>query len=87
MDDCTSARLTLNKGQNIIRGAVINGPGMSDFCVRFLDENGEPVKDISLWLQMKLVDHLFKISIAIEMSVIMKLKLKYWVAVFCFQRV
>ena len=48
MDDCTSARLTLNKGQNIIRGAVINGPGMSDFCVRFLDENGEPVKDITI---------------------------------------
>ncbi len=48
MDDCTSARLTLNKGQNIVRGAVINGPGMSDFCVRFLDENGEPVKDITI---------------------------------------
>jgi hypothetical protein len=48
MDDCTSARLTLNKGQNIIRGAVINGPGMSDFCVRFLDENGQPIKDITI---------------------------------------
>jgi len=48
MDDGTSARLTLNKGQNIIRGAVINGPGMSDFCVRFLDENGQPVKDITI---------------------------------------
>ncbi len=48
MDDCTSTRLTLNKGQNIIRGAVINGPGMSDFCVRFLDEKGEPIKDISI---------------------------------------
>ncbi len=48
MDDCTSARLTLNKGQNIIRGAIINGPGMSDFCVRFVDENGEPVKDITI---------------------------------------
>lgn len=48
MDDCTSARLTLNKGQNIIRGAVINGPGMSDFCVRFLDEKGEPIKDLTI---------------------------------------
>jgi hypothetical protein len=48
MDDCVSPRLTLNKGKNIIRGAVINGPGMSDFCVRFLDENGEPVKDITI---------------------------------------
>jgi len=48
MDDCVSTRLTLNKGENIIRGAVINGPGMSDFCVRFLDEKGEPVKDITI---------------------------------------
>ena len=38
MDDCVSKRLTLNKGRNVIRGAVINGPGMSDFCVRFIDE-------------------------------------------------
>jgi len=48
MDDCVSTRLTLNKGKNIIRGAVINGPGMSDFCVRFLDEKGEPVKNLTI---------------------------------------
>ena len=48
MDDCVSTRLTLNKGKNIIRGAVINGPGMSDFCVRFLDENGEPVRNLTI---------------------------------------
>ena len=48
MDDCVSPRLTLNKGKNIIRGAVINGPGMSDFCVRFLDEKGEPIKDLTI---------------------------------------
>jgi len=48
MDDCVSTRLTLNKGKNIIRGAVINGPGMSDFCVRFLDEKGEPIKDLTI---------------------------------------
>jgi hypothetical protein len=51
MDDCVSTRLTLNKGKNIIRGAVINGPGLSDFCVRLLDENGEPIKDITITLQ------------------------------------
>ncbi len=51
MDDCVSPRLTLNKGKNIIRGAVINGPGLSDFCVRLLDENGEPIKDITISLQ------------------------------------
>ncbi len=48
MDDCISNRLTLNKGKNIIRGAIINGPGMSDFCVRFLDEKGQPVKDLTI---------------------------------------
>lgn len=48
MDDCVSTRLTLNKGKNIIRGAIINGPGMSDFCVRFLDEKGEPIKDLTI---------------------------------------
>lgn len=48
MDDVVSSRLTLNPGKNIIRGAVINGPGMSDFCVRFIDENGQPVKDLTI---------------------------------------
>ncbi len=48
VDYNVSNRLTLNKGKNIIRGAVINGPGMSDFCVRFLNENGEPVKDLTI---------------------------------------
>ena len=42
-DDAMSARLTLKKGRNILRGAIINGPGMSDFCVRFVDEKGKPV--------------------------------------------
>lgn len=47
-DDCLSKRLTLKKGRNIIRGAVINGPGMSDFCLRFLDENGKPVNNFTV---------------------------------------
>jgi hypothetical protein len=47
MDDCVSKRLTLNKGRNVIRGIVINGPGMSDFCVRFIDESGNPIKDLT----------------------------------------
>jgi hypothetical protein len=51
MDDCVSKRLTLNKGPNVIRGAVINGPGLSDFCVRFIDEDGAPIKDLSLSLE------------------------------------
>ena len=51
MDDCVSKRLTLKKGRNVLRGAVINGPGMSDFCVRFIDENGAPIKDLTLNLE------------------------------------
>ncbi|GAB3892104.1 hypothetical protein GCM10028803_04590 [Larkinella knui] len=47
-DNGTSARLTLKKGRNIIRGAVINGPGMANFCVRFLDEKGSPVKNLTI---------------------------------------
>lgn len=47
-DDVVSKRLTLKKGRNILRGAVINGPGMSDFCVRFIDEQGSPVRNLSI---------------------------------------
>ena len=43
-DDGVSPRLTLKKGRNILRGAIINGPGLSDFCVRFIDEKGNPVR-------------------------------------------
>ncbi len=47
-DDAASKRLTLKKGKNVLRGAIINGPGMSDFCIRFVDENGQPVKNITI---------------------------------------
>ncbi len=47
-DDAVSPRLTLKKGRNILRGAIINGPGMSDFCVRFLDEKGKPVTNYTV---------------------------------------
>ena len=43
MDDGASKRITLRKGRHVITGAMINGPGMSDFCVRFIDEQGNPV--------------------------------------------
>ena len=52
-DDCMSRRLTLKKGRNILRGAIINGPGMSDFCVRFLDEKGQPVTNYTVTLSSK----------------------------------
>lgn len=48
VDNCTSPRLTLKKGKNIIRGAVINGQGIIDFGVRFLDENFQPFKNFTI---------------------------------------
>lgn len=51
MDDGQSPRLTLHKGRNVLRGAVINGPGMSDFCVRFIHEDGSPVLPIKICVE------------------------------------
>ena len=48
MDDVLSPRLTLAKGRTVLRGAIINGPGLSDFCVRFVDEDGKPIRDITV---------------------------------------
>ena len=47
-DDGMSTRLTLKKGRNILRCAVINGPGLSDLCARFIDEKGNPVKSYTI---------------------------------------
>ena len=47
-DDGMSRRLTLRKGRNILRAAVVNGPGLSDMCARFLDEAGKPVTGYAL---------------------------------------
>jgi hypothetical protein len=47
IDDGVSKRLTLRKGRNVIRAAVINGGGATDFCARFLDENDRPITGIT----------------------------------------
>jgi hypothetical protein len=44
IDDGVSKRVTLKKGPNVIRAAIVNGGGATDFCARFLDESGNPVK-------------------------------------------
>jgi hypothetical protein len=44
VDDGVSRRHILNKGPNILRVAVINAPGLSNMCARFLDEEGRPVR-------------------------------------------
>jgi hypothetical protein len=48
IDDGVSKRLTLKKGPNIVRCAVINGGGATDFCARFLDAEDKPVKGFTL---------------------------------------
>ena len=47
-DDGVSGRLTLKQGRNVVRFAIMNGPGLSDFCVRFVDERGKPVTGYSV---------------------------------------
>ena len=48
IDDGVSKRLTLQKGPNVIRAAILNGGGATDFCARFLDEEGVPVKGLTV---------------------------------------
>lgn len=50
IDDGVSKRLTLKKGPNIVRAAVVNGGGATDFCARLLDENDKPIKGITITL-------------------------------------
>lgn len=46
IDDGVSRRVTLRQGRNVIRAAVINGGGATDFCARFLDENDKPIQGL-----------------------------------------
>ena len=50
IDDGVSKRLTLKKGTNIVRCAVVNGGGATDFCARFLDASDQPLKGYSVRL-------------------------------------
>jgi metallo-beta-lactamase class B len=50
IDDGVSRRLTLKKGPNIIRAAIVNGGGATDFCARLLDANDRPIKNITVSL-------------------------------------
>jgi hypothetical protein len=50
IDDGVSKRLTLRKGANVIRGAVVNGGGATDFCARMLDADDRPIRGITVGL-------------------------------------
>ena len=51
IDDGVSRRVTLRQGRNVIRTAIINGGGATDFCARFLDESDKPIQGLSVSLQ------------------------------------
>jgi hypothetical protein len=43
IDDGVSKRLTLEKGRNIVRAAIVNAGGATDFCARILDGDDRPL--------------------------------------------
>lgn len=51
IDDGISKRLTLRRGPNVVRCAVINGGGATDFCARFLDPEERPLKGFTIDLE------------------------------------
>jgi hypothetical protein len=50
IDDGVSNRLTLKAGPNIIRAAIVNGGGATDFCARLLDADDRPITSVSVRL-------------------------------------
>jgi metallo-beta-lactamase class B len=50
IDDGVSKRLTLKQGPNVVRAAIVNGGGATDFCARFLDAADKPLKEITVSL-------------------------------------
>ena len=54
IDDGVSKRLTLKKGINIVRCAVVNGGGATDFCARFLNKDDAPLMDFTVNLDENL---------------------------------
>ena len=50
IDDAVSKRLTLKAGANVIRAAIVNAGGATDFCARFLDANDQPIKGLTATL-------------------------------------
>jgi hypothetical protein len=51
IDDGVSKRLTLKKGPNVVRAAIVNGGGATDFCARFLDAEDRPLTALTIRLR------------------------------------
>ena len=47
IDDGVSRRLQLRKGRHVIRAAIVNGGGATDFCARFLGDDGRPITTLN----------------------------------------
>jgi hypothetical protein len=50
LDDGVSKRLTLQKGPNVTRGAIIDAGGATDVRARFLDGDDQPLKGLTVTL-------------------------------------
>ena len=50
IDDGVSNRLTLKRGPNVIRAAIINAGGATDFCARLLDADDRPITTLAVEL-------------------------------------
>jgi hypothetical protein len=48
IDDGVSKRLTLKQGPNVVRAAIVNAGGHTDFCARFLDDQDRPLKAVTV---------------------------------------
>jgi hypothetical protein len=53
IDDGVSRRLTLRRGPNVVRAAIVNGGGATDFCARFLDGDDRPVRGLRVSLMAR----------------------------------
>ena len=49
-DDNVSKRITLKKGMNVLRFAVIQGDGPADCCARFIDARQKPITGLTVML-------------------------------------
>jgi len=54
IDDGVSKRLVLKKGPNVIRAAIVNGGGATDFCARILDAQDHPWNGFTFNLGLRL---------------------------------
>jgi hypothetical protein len=50
IDDGVSKRVTLKQGPNVVRAAIVNAGGATDFCARFLDADNHPITRIVVGL-------------------------------------